>query len=158
MKGTIQEFVFEIVVDKKLVPKEVLETGDQKLYSYSTCTSSVTLPLNQVIWSLWSCLPGILWVLLHCSDLLSMINGMLPSPTIHFLANSIQLHSANIQHKYEIAMKLINYFSNLCHQRQLMQLQHFQCLFGRQQKKLLYTSKISNFILLIVQFKSPAGY
>ena len=29
MKGTIQEFVFEIVVDKKLVPKEVLETGDQ---------------------------------------------------------------------------------------------------------------------------------
>ena len=89
MKGTIQEFVFEIVVDKKLVPKEVLETGDQKLYSYSTCTSSVTLPLNQVIWSLWSCLPGILWVLLHCSDLLSMINGMMPSPTIHFLANSI---------------------------------------------------------------------
>ena len=82
--------MFEIVVDKKLVPKEVLETGGKKTENLSIMTSHIALcfyfvhmmgisprhlTLNQANWSRLSCLPGILWVL------------WLPSALLHHLSD-----------------------------------------------------------------------
>ena len=69
-KTLFKEFVFEIVVDKKLVPKEVLETGGKirkcVTFKYLDFSKWVKIPPDpssktpdQANWSLWSCLPGI---------------------------------------------------------------------------------------------------